>query len=136
MFFFKLTASEVRHPNFKGRYYSQLSVHASSFLEVVVVFQLTIIDGLLIYNGGLGSNSSVAIILRKGAVQFCLNYDQKQLCRKAYELKVCYEFINHYHIKHFVLICMNTWQFHPIYHYVLNYKLHHYCHLCLWFNCL
>lgn len=119
MFFLKITtALEARHPNFMGRYYSHLLFHKSSYLDILVIFQLTAVEGLLIFNGGASSNSSVAIILKDGAVQFCLNYDHKQLCRKAYEVKVCYAFINFNHIS--VLSCMNAVIIYTYCHFVLN----------------
>ncbi|CAG5121861.1 unnamed protein product, partial [Candidula unifasciata] len=78
---------DARHPNFKGKYYSHIFFRKSTYLQVLIIFYLTGFNGLLFFNGGMETNSSVAVTVKDGALEFCLNCGEKPLCRKAYELK-------------------------------------------------
>lgn len=84
-----ISALDARHPNFKARFYSHIFFRESTYLQVLIIFYLTGFNGLLFFNGGKETNSSVAVTVKDGALEFCLNCGEKPLCRKAYELKVC-----------------------------------------------
>ncbi|KAK7002929.1 hemicentin-1 [Biomphalaria glabrata] len=79
--------ASVRHPNFKGRFYSHLFFYETHFFHLTASFQITNTKGLIMFNGGFDPKSFISIALVDASLQFCLSCGSNATCNKGYEVK-------------------------------------------------